>query len=89
MKHETLGDVVLDALEEYKPTEGKHSKYRNSLDRVITRHGDWIIYGSAAALGMAGYFLAPWAFNQLKSPGTYLLPDKIQALRGIGAITLA
>jgi len=68
MKHETLGDVVLDALEEYKPTEGKHSKFRNSLDRVITRHGDWIIYGSAAVLGMAGYFLAPWAFNQLKSP---------------------
>lgn len=89
MKHETLGDIVLSSLEEHKPTQGKLGKLRDSIGRSITKHPERIIYGSAAVMGITGYLLAPWAFNQLKSPGTYLLPDKIQTLRCIGAISLA
>ena len=78
MKHETLGDIVLSSLEEYKHTDAKPTNFRRALDRIITKYPERIIYGSAAVMGITGYLLAPQVFNQLKSPGTYLLPDKIQ-----------
>lgn len=57
MKDKTLGDIVEEALEEYKPTQRRFNKLKTSLEHVMQKHRKAVVWGSGLIGAGVNYYI--------------------------------